>query len=38
MRRSNTLLKVISALFLVAIICYVGLNLIKSGSNILPMP
>jgi len=33
MRRSNTLLKVISALFLVAIICYIGLRLIDSGAN-----
>ena len=33
MRRSNTLLIVVSALFLLAIISYIGLNLIRSGTN-----
>ena len=33
MRRSNTLLKVVSALFLIAIICYIGFNLIRSGTD-----
>ncbi|MBO4832286.1 MAG: hypothetical protein J5569_07495 [Oscillospiraceae bacterium] len=33
MRRSNTLLIVISVLFLIAIICYIGLNLIQSGTD-----
>ena len=28
MRRSNTLLIVISVLFLIAIICYIGLNVL----------
>ena len=33
MRRSNTLLIVISVLFLIAIICYIGLNLIQSATD-----